>query len=166
MADVGEAGLEQTLELSSAAETFALGERLGRLLEPGDFVGLIGELGAGKTLFVRGVARGAGVPEGQVSSPSFAIVYPYQGRLTVFHADLYRLTDYDELYATGFFDLVGKDGAMLVEWLDKIPQAAPPESLTLRFEVTGDDTRRVRVTAVGGRHRQLAEAWLSAPGVG
>jgi len=154
------------VETASAEETFALGERLGRLLEPGDFVGLVGELGAGKTLFVRGVARGAGVAEGQVSSPSFAIVYPYPGRLTLFHADLYRLTDYDELYATGFFDLVGADGAMLVEWLDKIPQAAPASLLLLTFEVVSDTVRRIGAVATGERPRALLEAWLRAPGLG
>lgn len=157
--------MAHVVDTASAEQTFALGTRLGELLEPGDFVGLTGELGAGKTLFVRGVARGAGVAEGQVSSPSFAIVYPYPGRLTVYHADLYRLADYDELYATGFFDLAGKDGAMLVEWLEKVPQAAPPSLLRLTFEVVTDTERRIHAEAVGGRPEALLEAWLRAPGL-
>ncbi len=153
-----------TLEAASPDETFALGERLGRLLEPGDFVGLIGELGAGKTLFARGVARGAGVPEGQVSSPSFAIVNPYQGRLPLYHADLYRLGDVDELYATGFFDLVGSGGAMLVEWVDKVPEAVPASWLCLTFEVLGDSSRRLRAGAVGARPNELLGDWLGYRG--
>ena len=161
MADLRRADLERTFEVASADETFALGDRLGRVLEPGDFVGMVGELGAGKTMLVRGVARGAGVPERQVSSPSFAIVNPYQGRLAIFHADLYRLADLDELYATGFFDLVGKDGAMLVEWLDKVPEAAPPTFLRLTFEVTGESARRIHAEAFGERPRALLEAWAA-----
>src|SRR5690348_12674735 len=113
---------ERAVESTSAEETFALGERLGALLRPGDFVGLMGELGAGKTQLVRGIAHGAGVNPREVASPTFAIVYPYRGRLPLYHADLYRLQDYDELYATGFLDLVDAGGATLVEWLDRIPK--------------------------------------------
>src|SRR5215475_13049265 len=119
--------VESSLFSRSPAETFAFGERLGRLLEPGDFVGLVGELGTGKTLFVRGVAEGAGVDRGRVSSPSFAIISAYRGRLSIYHADLFRLRDYDEVYATGFTDLPDDDGAMLVEWLDRVPRAAPAQ---------------------------------------
>src|SRR5947209_19465719 len=95
----------------SARATRALGARLGKLLAPGDAVALIGELGAGKTELVRGICRGAGVPGTEVASPTFAIVSAYRGRLPVYHADLYRVADYDELFATGFFDL-GGDGAL------------------------------------------------------
>ena len=83
----------------SARATFALGVRLGELLEPGDAVALVGELGAGKTQLVRGICQGAGVPEREVASPSFAIVATYRGRIPVHHADLYRLADEDELHA-------------------------------------------------------------------
>ena len=89
----------------SPEETHRLGVKLGQLLQPGDFVGLIGDLGAGKTHLVRGVAEGAGVAHSEVASPTFAIVYPYDGRIPLYHADLYRLADYEELYATGFMDL-------------------------------------------------------------
>jgi tRNA threonylcarbamoyladenosine biosynthesis protein TsaE len=136
----------------------ALGERLGRLLEPGDFVGLSGELGAGKTVLVRGIAQGAGVPPGEVASPTFAIVYPYRGRIPIFHADLYRVADADELYATGFFDLLGAGGATLVEWIDRVPEAVPPEHLQIRIERTGARTRRIALEAAGERHEGLARA--------
>jgi tRNA threonylcarbamoyladenosine biosynthesis protein TsaE len=114
--------LEQRFHSSSPERTFALGAGLGKVIEQGDFVGLMGELGAGKTQFVRGVAAGAAVPSAQVASPSFAIVYPYQGRITVHHADLFRVADYDELYATGFTELASGEGAMLVEWLERVPR--------------------------------------------
>jgi tRNA threonylcarbamoyladenosine biosynthesis protein TsaE len=148
----------------SPARTRALGRALGRLLEPGDFVGLVGELGAGKTLFVRGVADGADVPEEQVSSPTFAIVYPYQGRLPLYHADLYRVADADELYATGFPELVGGDGAVLVEWIDRIWSAAPAERLEVRIEASARAKRRRRLVAQarGARAESLLAAWKKA----
>ncbi|MBN9685754.1 MULTISPECIES: tRNA (adenosine(37)-N6)-threonylcarbamoyltransferase complex ATPase subunit type 1 TsaE [unclassified Corallococcus] len=144
----------------SPEETHRLGVKLGQLLQPGDFVGLIGDLGAGKTHLVRGVAAGAGVAESEVASPTFAIVYPYAGRIPLYHADLYRLTDYDELYATGFLDLVGGDHAMLVEWLDRIPQAAPRDFLRVTLRHAGEDARSLDVEAFGARPAALLEAWL------
>ncbi|MBX5480691.1 MAG: tRNA (adenosine(37)-N6)-threonylcarbamoyltransferase complex ATPase subunit type 1 TsaE [Myxococcaceae bacterium] len=159
--------LVREVRTGSAEETRALGERLGRVLQPGDFVGLVGELGAGKTQFVRGVADGVGVDRSQVASPSFAIVYPYEGgRVPLFHADLYRLADYDELYGTGFIDLIGGEGALLVEWIDKVPQAAPQELLLIRFELdlaSGPDARRIAAMAFGDRYAQRAAEWLGSP---
>jgi tRNA threonylcarbamoyladenosine biosynthesis protein TsaE len=148
----------------SARATFALGERLGGALAQGDVIALVGELGAGKTQMVRGICRGAGVPDAEVASPSFAIVAAYHGRVPVHHADLYRVADEDELYATGFFDLVGGEGAVLVEWADRIPGALPEERLELRLEhVPGDPSaRRITATAAGARHTALAR--LVAPG--
>lgn len=149
-----------TLLSRSLGETRALGAALGQVLRAGDFVGLVGELGAGKTAFIRGVAEGAGVPEREVSSPSFAIVQPYQGRsVTLHHADLYRLVDEDELYATGFFDLLGQ-GATLVEWLDRVPRAAPEDHLRLDFAVLEDESRKIVATAKGPKHKELLQAWL------
>ena len=152
--------LRHTLRSASPEETHRLGVQLGRLLQPGDFVGLVGDLGAGKTHLVRGVAEGAEVERSQVASPTFAIVYPYQGRLPLYHADLYRLADYDELYATGFLDLVGTDGAMLVEWLDRIPEAARREYLRLTLREAGDDARELVAEAWGERPAELLRAWL------
>jgi tRNA threonylcarbamoyladenosine biosynthesis protein TsaE len=142
----------------SARATHALGTRLGKLLAPGDVVALVGDLGAGKTQLVRGACAGAGVPSEEVSSPSFAIVATYRGRLPVHHADLYRIVGEDELYGTGFGDLVGADGALLVEWADRIPGALPEEKLTVTLEhdARADDTRHVVLEGVGARHALLA----------
>jgi len=146
----------------SAAATSRLGRRLGRLLRPGDVVALVGDLGAGKTQLVRGACAGAGVAPGDVTSPTFAIVQTYRGRLPVHHADLYRLGDLDELYATGFMDLVGGEGAMLVEWADRIGGWLPPEHLVIRLsEVAGRvSSRRVVLAPAGERHGALAEALM------
>jgi len=144
----------------SAAATSRLGRRLGRLLLPGHVVALVGDLGAGKTQLVRGACAGAGVAPGDVSSPTFAIVQTYRGRLPVHHADLYRLGDLDELYATGFMDLLGGEGAMLVEWADRIGGWLPPEHLVIRLaEVARQpSSRRVTLEAAGERHEALAAA--------
>jgi len=149
----------------SAAATTRLGRRLGALLQPGDVVALCGDLGAGKTQLIRGVCDGAGVAPGDVSSPTFAIVQTYRGRLPVHHADLYRLGDLDELYATGFMDLVGGEGALLVEWADRISGWLPPEHLTLRLrEIEGRPSwRRVVLEPVGARHEALAGALRAKP---
>jgi tRNA threonylcarbamoyladenosine biosynthesis protein TsaE len=144
----------------SARETFRLGQALGRRLAPGDVVALVGDLGAGKTQLVRGACQGAGVPAGEVSSPTFAIVATHRGRLPVHHADLYRVGDLDELYATGFLDLVGGDGAVLVEWADRIPEALPGERLTIHLShlARRPDARRVEIVGQGERHAALARA--------
>jgi len=157
--------LEHSFHSGSAEDTLALGAKLGKLLQPGDFVGLIGDLGAGKTQLVRGVAAGANVPTAQVGSPTFAIVYPYVGRLPIYHADFYRLESYDELYATGFTDLVAGDGAVLVEWLDRIPHAAPPELLLMRFrtpDAKRPEVRTISAQAFGPRHTTLLRDWIVA----
>lgn len=144
----------------SAAATSRLGRRLGRLLQPGHVVALVGDLGAGKTQLVRGACAGAGVAPGDVSSPTFAIVQTYRGRLPIHHADLYRLGDVDELYATGFMDLVGGEGAMLVEWADRIAGWLPPEHLVIRLAEVArrPSSRRVSLEAAGERHGALAAA--------
>jgi tRNA threonylcarbamoyladenosine biosynthesis protein TsaE len=123
-------------------------------------VALVGELGAGKTQFVRGLCRGAGVPDAEVSSPTFAIVATYRGRLQVNHADLYRIGDDDELYATGFHDLVGGPGATVVEWADRVPGALPRERLeiTLAHDARSPGVRHLAIAGVGARHSALARA--------
>jgi tRNA threonylcarbamoyladenosine biosynthesis protein TsaE len=155
-----------TLATRSARATHALGVRLGRLLEPGDVVALVGDLGAGKTQLVRGACAGAGVRPEDVSSPSFAIVATYAGRIPVHHADLYRIGDEEELYGTGFGDLVGGEGALLVEWADRIPTALPSQKLTLTLRHDGrePDVRHVVIEGVGDRHAELARKLGAAPG--
>ena len=149
---------EGRLVTRSARATFELGVRLGASLEPGDVVALVGELGAGKTQLVRGACRGAGVPDAEVASPSFAIVAAYRGRIPIHHADFYRLTGEDDLYGTGFSDLVGGEGAVLAEWADRIPGALPAERLEIRLEHDegAPSVRRITVVGTGERHASLA----------
>jgi tRNA threonylcarbamoyladenosine biosynthesis protein TsaE len=154
------AAVRVTRTSRSAGETRRLGERIGRRLGEGDVVALSGELGAGKTQLARGICRGAGVPDGEVSSPTFAIVATYRGRLLVNHADLYRVGDEDELHATGFHDLVGRAGATVVEWADRFPGALPRERLEIRLahQPGRPSERRLLISGFGERHAGLARA--------
>ncbi len=155
--------VKASLRFSSPQQTRAFGAKLASLLRPGDFVGLQGDLGAGKTLLVRSIAEGAGVPSEQIASPTFAIVHPYTGgRIPLHHADLYRIADYDELYATGFLDLVGAGSAMLVEWIDNVPDAAPREWLRIDLRHAGLRTREMDLTGYGARGAALVAALTAA----
>ena len=135
------------------AETRRLGERLARLLRPGDVVLLQGELGAGKTCFAQGIGRGLRVRE-PVKSSSFVLVNEYHGRLHVYHADLFRLEDPAEV-ADLALEETARDGLLLVEWPDRAPGELPPEHLLVLFEMTGGRTRRISLTPRGERYEAL-----------
>jgi len=154
-----------TLELASesADRTEALGRTLGGLLEPGHVVGLIGELGAGKTCFARGVAQGAAVPaEIYVSSPTFTLVNEYPGRILVVHIDLYRLGDAEELVELGVDHYCGGEGACLIEWFDRFADALPGWALRLSLAVTGDNSRELSLAGGDARHQDLARRFVAA----
>ncbi len=144
------------LESGGPEETRRLGEALGRAAEAGDVVLLSGELGAGKTVFVQGIARGLGF-EAPVSSKSFVLLGEYAGRLTLYHADLYRLDSPEEVQELAL-DEISRDGVLVVEWPERGDLVLPEERLLLRFEVTGLETRRIAVEATGKRALALAEA--------
>lgn len=149
-----------TVVTKSATQTEALGEGIGALLQPGDVVVLAGDLGTGKTTFVKGAARGLGVLE-PVTSPTFAIVQEYDGRYPVAHVDVYRLARIQELHDLGFEELI-EERIVLVEWGDTIAGVLPPNRLEIRFELTADgDARTVGIAPQGGgwaaRASQLAD---------
>jgi tRNA threonylcarbamoyladenosine biosynthesis protein TsaE len=151
--------LNVRFECDSPEATFALGVKLGRALTASDFVGLDGALGAGKTLFARGVAQGAGIAVDDVSSPTYAILQSYRGRLTLHHADLYRLTGEDDLFSTGYFEVLDTEGALVVEWASKVSSAIPVDALMVKFEVTGLQTRRLTCVPTGPRSSALLGRW-------
>ncbi len=150
-------------ETHSPEETQALGERLGRLLQAGDVVSLVGELGAGKTCFVQGLARGLGVPaDRRISSPTFTIVNEHFGRLTLYHVDLYRLEEERELREIGLADYLEGGGVAVVEWFDRFPELRPPDRIDLTIEITGDESRKIRVGATGKHSAERISAWEKA----
>jgi tRNA threonylcarbamoyladenosine biosynthesis protein TsaE len=150
-----------TMSFSSASpeETRALGEALGRVLQDGDFVGLVGDLGAGKTELARGIARGVGLRDEDVTSPSFAIVHQHHGRILLTHADLFRLTGSADLEGTGFHELRDGAGATLVEWVDRVPGAAPPDAMRIVLLEPGENARELVVTTSGPRSEHLLLRW-------
>ena len=135
-----------TTEIRSESEaaTEAAGERLGALLSAGDVVLLYGDLGAGKTAFVRGLARGVGADPTEVSSPTFTIVQEYAGRLTLYHVDLYRLEE-REVDDLGLEELVLGDGVVAIEWAERW-RGRPDDVVEVRIEHTAEEERSVRVT--------------------
>ena len=130
-------------ETSSPQETEAAGEELGRRLRSGDLVLLRGELGAGKTTFVRGVARGSG-SAAPVASPTFQLVRIYPGRLQLAHVDLYRLEKGDDLRDLGLDELLDA-GAVVVEWGDRLDGTVGADAAMITIEHLGGDRRRIRI---------------------
>jgi tRNA threonylcarbamoyladenosine biosynthesis protein TsaE len=133
----------------STDETLELARAVGELLRPGDVVSLVGELGAGKTVFARGVARALGVTE-LVVSPTFTIVREYEGRVPLVHVDVYRIDAVQELHDLGFEEVVRDDAVTLVEWGDKIDGLLSGDRLDIRLAPGGaDDERMVEIEGHG-----------------
>lgn len=151
------------LELSSAdeASTETLARALARCLRGGDVVVLEGTLGAGKTAFVRGVARGLGLPEDEpVTSPSFAVVQDYETSPRLVHADLYRLHHADELLQLGLDDSLGPDSVGFVEWGLGHVEALERVDIVLTIAGSGDDPRTLVASARTNRGNALLDAWV------
>ena len=133
------------LHSRSAAETRALGERLGRRLGKSDVVACIGALGAGKTCFLQGLARGLGVLT-DVTSPTFVLVNEYQGRLRVYHVDAYRTASLTELVDIGIDEMLHGEGVTVVEWADKLLPLLPARAITVTISGLGDEPRDIDLT--------------------
>lgn len=128
----------------SPAETEELGCRLGRTLGPGAVVAYFGGLGMGKTAFTRGLARGLGC-RGRVTSPTFTIVNEYQGRIPLFHFDMYRLPDADALFDIGWEDYLDRGGVCAVEWSENVTEAMEG-AVSVTIDVLGENTRRITIS--------------------
>ena len=150
-----------TLSSSSPDETRSIGETIGADLRPGDVVLLSGELGAGKTLFVQGIARGLGF-DSSVSSKSFVLLGEYAARVKLYHADLYRLDDPEQV-AELALDEISADGVLVVEWPERAGDSVlPKEHLRVQFEVTDADRRELRFIGKGERAAERAIARMIA----
>ena len=133
----------------STAETEAAGEALARRLRPGTVLAYQGGLGLGKTAFTRGLARGLGC-EDRVTSPTFTIVNEYEGRIPLFHFDMYRLPDADALFDIGWEDYLGRGGVCAVEWSERVEDALPEDTVWVRIRRSpeNDDWRIISVEGV------------------
>lgn len=128
----------------SPEETERLGERLGKMLRGGEVIAYLGDLGAGKTAFTRGLARGLGISM-RVTSPTYTIVNEYMGgRLPLFHFDMYRLGSSDELFDIGWEDYLLRGGVCAVEWSENVRDAME-DAITVSIEKTDDETRRITI---------------------
>lgn len=116
------------------ADTVELGKKLGKKLRKGDVVAYFGPMGMGKTAFTHGLAEGLGIDEKNVSSPTFALVHEYRGeKNTLYHFDMYRISGWDDLYSTGFFDYLDNNEILAVEWSENIENALPDNCIKIYF---------------------------------
>ncbi|MBQ9679975.1 MAG: tRNA (adenosine(37)-N6)-threonylcarbamoyltransferase complex ATPase subunit type 1 TsaE [Ruminococcus sp.] len=126
---------------ASPRETETLGAKIASVLKGREMIALFGDLGAGKTAFTRGLCEGLGIVEG-VSSPTFAIVNAYDGKYPVYHFDMYRITDADDLFATGYYDYIG-NGVIVIEWSENIESELEEDCIRIRIGKTADEDQRV-----------------------
>ena len=151
----------RAIRSDSEAATQAAGHALAPLVQSGDVIVLSGDLGAGKTQLTKGLALGLGVAD-SVTSPTFNILLVHQGRIPLYHFDLYRLEHPKELYDLDYWGTLEADGVSVVEWGDRFAEAIPAECVVVRIRITGDDARVLEIEPRGVRGLWLANSWLAA----
>ena len=156
--------LETAVRTADAASTQRLGAALAPVAEAGDLIALWGDLGAGKTQFAKGFGAGLGVDD-TVNSPSFVLMAEYEGRLRLFHQDLYRLADASDALAGGLVDDRQQIGVTLVEWPDRMGTALPLARLDVRIAGTGDEPRTITIRATDPRYRRYVTTAVAAAAV-
>ncbi len=147
-----------TYQADDEAATAALGAALAAALPAGSTVALCGTLGAGKTRLVQAIAAAAGVDRRSVVSPTFVLIQEYAGRVPVYHIDAYRLRDEDEFRQLGPEEYFEGGGLLLIEWADRVRAALPGERMEIDITVTGAQSRRFALTAIGGHYAAVLEA--------
>jgi len=142
-------------EAADEAATARLGAALAELLPDGTVVALCGTLGAGKTRLVQAIAEASGVDRRDVVSPTFVLVHEYHGRRPIYHLDAYRLHDEDEFLQLGPEEYFDAAGLTLVEWADRVEGCLPPDRVQIHIEVTGAESRRFEIVALGELHTEV-----------
>lgn len=148
--------------IDSVEKTLALGIKIGELVKPGDVICLTGDLGTGKTHLTKGIAKGLNV-EANITSPTFTIVNEYEGRLKLYHFDVYRVNDPDEIYAIGFDEYIFSDGVSIIEWANYIEELIPLEHLSINIQKVpeiGVDFRKIEISYSGNRYDYIKEIKL------
>lgn len=151
-----------TFVIDDVSDTLSLGEKLGKLLNKGDIICLDGDLGAGKTHFTKGIAKGLEIDD-YITSPTFNIVNEYQGRLKLYHFDVYRVNDPDEIYAIGFDEYIFSDAVSVIEWSNYIEDLIPRERINItinKLPDKGENYRQIVINYVGNRYDYVKEIKL------
>jgi len=131
-------------------DTFKLGQTIGQTATGRLIIALMGDLGSGKTVFVKGLAIGLAVPkEFMITSPSYTLINEYPGRIPLFHADLYRLSNAIDIESTGLFDTLVADGVLAIEWAERLDQQSLAQDILIHFDIRKDDTREISITGCG-----------------
>jgi len=142
----------------SPEETREIGVKIGLLCKAGDVIALDGDLGAGKTCLIQGLAEGLGVSKkSYVRSPTFTILNVHNGRVPLYHFDLYRLSNLDELEEIGYREYIYGEGVSVLEWASNVEEAIPGECLRIGIRRVGDAEREIEITATGERYKRLLE---------
>lgn len=134
----------KTIITKSPLETIEFAERIGALLKGGEVIAYKGTMGAGKTTFTRGLCIGMGLPD-EVTSPTFALVNEYRGKLTMYHFDMYRILGADDLETTGFYDYMSDDSVLAVEWSENISDCLPLDTIYITIERTDENVRKITI---------------------
>ncbi len=143
----------KTIITNSPDETIKLAERLGRKLVRGDIICLTGELGGGKTTFVKGLCKAFGIDPRAVLSPSFVLIKEYKGRLPLYHFDLYRIDKLFDFERLGYQEYFYGDGICIIEWAERIKKILPEEYLLIEFKILGENKRQIKLVPYGKRYR-------------
>ncbi len=131
----------------SYEETYMFGESIGASLFPGAIIALTGELGCGKTSFVKGLASGMGISKNYyITSPTFTLINEYPGRLPLSHVDLYRLSSVDDLHEIGLDEILNKGSVVAIEWADKMNEKYFSQNFTIHFKFIDDNSRQISIT--------------------
>lgn len=137
---------------TNTEQTLRLGEKLARHLRGGDILCLEGDLGSGKTTLIKGIAKGLKIAPEKVNSPTFVLMNAYEGRLSLYHFDLYRLEHIREISSIGYEEFLYGDGVSVIEWADKLEELTPKEHLRVELKHKGENERLIKFTAVGERY--------------
>jgi len=153
--------MQKTIITNNIKETKSLGEKIARCLKPGDNVALVGELGSGKTTFTKGIAKGLSIKNPEyVNSPSFVLIREYEGRVSLYHFDLYRLERLEDIEYMGIQEYLGGKGVVVIEWAEKLGHLTPNEYLKVDIDIKGKEKRRFRFTPYGKRYSDIISRYL------